>query len=59
MQRKIRDEDLPGPPTVSSRYHKKVDPFSYGTTENASSGSTPSKFTTRAVNGLVSPCVSI
>ena len=50
---------LLGPPTVSSRYHKNVDPFSYGTTENASSGSTPSKLTTSAVRGFVSPSVSI
>ena len=52
---KVTENYLPGPPTMSSRYHKNVDPFSYGTTENASSGSTPSKLTTNDVRGLFSP----
>jgi len=49
----------PAPPSSVSRKKSNVKPFSYGTLENESSGSTSASLTTRWVNGWEEPNVSI
>lgn len=51
------EQELPGPPRSSSRWYSRVKPFSYGTVEKASSGSTSCRLGTRFVSGLLAPNV--
>ena len=50
--------NIPGPPSFCSRYMSKFEPFSYGTVEKASSGSTPFKSGTKCVKGWFLPKTS-